>query len=440
MKVKVHIAVIMFAWAGFVYGQQQTLYTNYLMNQYLYNPAYAGVEDGTQFNLGYRNQWLGFDGAPKTLMLSGYGKFKKKPNMAVGGILTTEKIGLFQRTTFYATYTYHLKINKKAAINFGIGAGGIQHKVRVYDARPYDQDDVFLGSDVLRAMAFDANAGFYFYTPNFFLGFSDQQMANSRVRFENSKGKNLTHFYGYTGYNFHLSKEWVVQPSVLARSNSPAPYQLEYNAKVIYDEMFWAGLSYRHKASLGFMFGCRMDKRYSFAYSYDLTLSALNKYSSGSHEIVLSYLIPFKKKKSKSELEKDADEEELNKIDNSLKTNLRGKKKKENEKKREENEKPLESEPPKAGEVPTENKPAESGSENKSESESETPKTGEAQPEAGSSVTPPTETPAATAPPSDTGSENGTQNPPATETLKTEPETIKQPESEKKNEILAEPK
>jgi type IX secretion system PorP/SprF family membrane protein len=320
-------------------AQQQSLYTNYLLNQYVYNPAYAGVEDGTQFNLGYRNQWLGFEGGPVTYMVSGYGKFKKRPNMAAGGLVITEKIGLLQRTSFYATYSYHLKINKKAGINFGLGAGGIQHRVRMYDARPYDKDDHFLSSDVLRAMAFDANAGFYFYSKNFFLGFSNQHMPNSRIHWDKSQGRNTSHFYGYTGYSFHLNKSWMVQPSVLIRTNSPVPYQLEYNARVVYDDMFWAGLSYRHKSSAAFMFGCKLDKQYTFAYSYDMALTAISKYSSGSHEIVLSYLIPYKKKKSKSDIIKDADEEELNKIDNSIKTSLRNKKKKENEKKTEEEEK-----------------------------------------------------------------------------------------------------
>lgn len=332
MKIKVYITVLSLVLLGKAYGQQQTLYTNYLMNQYVYNPAYAGVEDGTQFNLGYRNQWVGFDGAPKTYMVNGYGKLKKKPNMAVGGLVMTERIGLLQRTSFYGTYTYHLKINKNAAINFGLGVGGIQYKVRVYDAKPYDKDDSFLGSDVLRAFSFDANAGFYFYTKNFFLGFSDQQMPDSRIHWNNTNGKNTPNFYAYTGYNIKLDKDWSIQPSILARTNSPAPYQLEYNAKVIYDQMIWAGFSYRHQSSGCIMIGCKIDNQYSFAYSYDITLSALSKYSTGTHEIVLSYLIPFKRKKSKSELVKDADEEELNKIDNTLKTNLRNKKKKEKEK------------------------------------------------------------------------------------------------------------
>ncbi len=351
MKKNLNITFLFLALAGLLVAQQQTLYTNYLVNQYLYNPAYAGVVEGTQINAAYRNQWVGFDGSPKTYMLSGYGNMKKKPNMAVGGILTSERIGLLQRTSVYGTYTYHLKINKKASINFGLGVGGIRHKVRVYDAKPYDKDDSYLSSDVLNGFAFDANAGFYFYTKNFFLGFSDQQMPNAKILWSNSIGRNTTHFYTYAGYNFHFGskKEWVVQPSVLVRTNSPVPYQFEVHAKVIYSEMLWLGLSYRDKSSACAMLGCNIKKQYAFAYSYDYTLTKLSSYSTGSHEIMLSYLIPFKKKKSKSELIKDADEEELNKIDNTLKTNLRNsKKKKDSEKKTDnETEKPQGTEPEK---------------------------------------------------------------------------------------------
>lgn len=328
--------------AGMLRAQQQPLYSNYLLNPYLYNPAYAGVQEGNQFSVGYRNQWVGFDGSPKTYLASGFGNLKKKPKMVIGGMVITERIGLLQRTAFYGTYTYILKINKKAKINFGLGIGGIQHKVRVYDARPFDKDDNFMGSDVLNAFAFDANAGFHFYTKNFFLGFSDQQMPNSKILWDNTNGRNTNHFYAYTGYNFAFDskREWIVQPSILARTNSPAPYQLEYMVKLLYQEMIWLGVGYRHKSSTSFVLGCKINNEFMLGYSYDFTLSDIRNYSSGTHELMLSYLMPFKKKKSKSELIKDADEEELNKIDNSIKTNLRNKKKKEKEEKNGDNSSP----------------------------------------------------------------------------------------------------
>lgn len=339
---KLKITLLLFGFSLAAFSQQQTVFSNFLVYQYLYNPAYAGVIQGTQFNVGYRNQWQGFEGAPKTIMVSGYGTMKKKPNMTIGGSLITERIGLLQINSFMGSYSYHLKINKKADISFGLGLGMVQHNVKVYDSRPYDKDDAFLSSPILNGYAFDANSGVYFYTKKFFFGFSDQHMPNSKILWSNSTGKLTQHFYAYTGYNFNLDskKEWILQPSILARTNSPAPYQLEAAIKAMYRQIIWAGISYRQKSAACFMLGCNIEQQFSFAYSYDLTLTALNNYSSGSHEILLGYLIPFKKKKSKSDLVKDADEEELNKIDNTLKTNLRNKKKKS-----EDAEKPEETKP-----------------------------------------------------------------------------------------------
>jgi type IX secretion system PorP/SprF family membrane protein len=343
MKKRNHISLLFCLAAVLAMSQQQTVYTNFLLNPYLYNPAYAGIDEGTRFSVSHRNQWLGFDGAPVTNIVSGYSKLKKKPLMAVGGMVISEKIGLLQRTLFYGTYSYHLKINKNTAMNFGLGVGGVQHRVRAYDARPYDKDDAFLSNQVLNGFAFDANAGAHLYTKNFFFGVSNQHMPNAKILWKNSLGRLTSHFYLYTGYNYFIDskKEWSVQPTLLVRTNSPAPYQLEFVLRGMYKEMFWIGAGYRQGSSASAMFGCDINKQFMLGYAYDFTTTELNKYSSGSHEILLSYLLPLKKKKSKSELVQDADEEELNKIDNSLKTNLRNKKRKhsENEKQNESGEK-----------------------------------------------------------------------------------------------------
>lgn len=412
-------------------SQQQTVYTNYLLNQFLYNPAYAGVYQGTSFNVGYRNQWVGFDGAPVSFLANGYGTFKKKPNMNVGAYVTTEKIGLFQRTTFGGTYTYHLKINKKADINFGLGLGGIQHKVRVYDANPYDKDDAAMSSDVLNGFAFDASAGFYFYTKNYFLGFSSQQMPNSKILWTNSIGRNTTHYYLYTGYNIAVDKkkEWIVQPSLLLRTNAPTPYQLEGHVRGIFKEIFWLGFSYRQLSSAGILAGCNINKQFVFSYDYDFTLTALNHYSSGSHEIVLSYLIPFKKKKSKAEIQSDADEQELNTIDNSLKTNLRSKKKEENntEKQPEDGEQKSESAEPVSPQEPI-NVPQNLNKETNTQQNQETPQETKQETEPLNTGSPETES----------MNEGSNTSQPKSETIETDTPIIEQPKEGSSNETKKE--
>ena len=332
------IAILSFCcFTGMAEAQQQTLITNIVLHKYLYNPAFAGSTQGIEFNATYRNQWAGFEGAPKNLAASGYGTLKKRPQMAVGGYVMSDKAGLIQRTMFAASYSYHLKLNKNTSLGFGLSMGAAQYNVKAYSAKPFDKDDEFLKNDILNANALDANSGFYLYNKKYFLGFSSTQMINSKIKWPNTNGRQTPHSYFNMGYNFVLDKkkkEWILQPSILARFSKPSPYQLEATLRGIYKEMAWVGFSYRtykdeqwKGATMSVMLGTTIGKQFTVAYAYDYALSIMQQYSTGSHEIVFSYLLAAKKKKTASEKVMDADESEFNNIDNSMKTNLKNKKK-----------------------------------------------------------------------------------------------------------------
>lgn len=340
MKKPIYILLFLFLVTG-ISAQQQTLFTNIVLHQYMYNPAYAGANPGMEFNASYRNQWTGFAGAPKTIAASGYSTLKKKPNMAIGGLIYSDKIGLMQRTSFYGSYSYHVKLNKTYSLGAGVGIGAVQYNVKIYDALPYDKDDEFLKNDILNANAFDANAGLYFYSKKYFLGISSAQMVNGKIYWFDKEGRLTRHFYISTGYNQVLDKkkkEWVLQPSVLARFNNPSPYMMELTTRVLYKESYWLGGSARvwknfdkkwKSASACVLVGLTVSKQFTAAYSYDYALTSLKQYNNGSHEIMLTYTKAAKKRKTASEKVLDADEGEFNNIDNSMKSNLKNKKKEE---------------------------------------------------------------------------------------------------------------
>lgn len=323
-------------------AQQQTQFTNILLNQYLYNPAFAGTFRGMQFNAGARLQWTGFDGAPRAYMASGYGTFKKHDGMAVGGTVINDQMGLINRNSLMGSYSYHLKLNDHWKMGFGVSVGFVQYNIKAYNARPYDKDDIFLQSSILNANAFDANAGFLIYQKKFFLGISGQQMPRGKIYWENTQGRLTPHYYIYMGYNHTLDKkkkEYVLQPSVLMRFNNPSPFEIEYNLKCTYKTMLWVGVSFRHAKTVSAvvkqwqnnsfcaMLGVNVSKQFTCGYSYDMSLNNLRMYNSGSHELILSYTILSKKGVVKDKVQA-ADEDELNTIDNSMKTNIKSQKKK----------------------------------------------------------------------------------------------------------------
>src|SRR4051812_25628063 len=107
---KIAFAVCL-AFSVSVKAQQQSVYTNYLLNNYAYNPAVVGAQPYLQANMSYRNQWAGFEGAPKTSLISLYGPLKKQKNIGLGGMIVSDKTGLITTNSGYLTFAYHVKLN-----------------------------------------------------------------------------------------------------------------------------------------------------------------------------------------------------------------------------------------------------------------------------------------------------------------------------------------
>ncbi|HXP52352.1 MAG TPA: PorP/SprF family type IX secretion system membrane protein, partial [Bacteroidia bacterium] len=208
-KIFTYISLLVLLCTAKVFSQQLPLYTNYLFNAYAFNPAVAGSVPYIQASMNYRNQWVGFDGAPKTYMASIYGPFRKSKKVAMGGMISTDVTGLLQRTSGYFTYAYHVQLNDKWKLGMALSGGFSQYRVQLYDVKAFDKDDQVLTGNVLSKITIDANAGLYLYRSNFFFGVSGYQVTNSKVdAFSNS---NLTpHAYAMTGYTFKINKKFGV--------------------------------------------------------------------------------------------------------------------------------------------------------------------------------------------------------------------------------------
>src|SRR3989344_6212064 len=161
-------------------AQQLGIFTNYMVNDYYYNPAVVGSKDITIANVSYRDQWAGFNEAPVSYMGSVYGSYQSKRKIGLGATVIGGKSGLMQRTGGYLTYAHHFNLtkDKKLRLGLGLSAGYIQYRLKLYDARVIDNGDDMLTGNVLSTSAFDANSGVYLYHEKFFIGLSGSQLLN----------------------------------------------------------------------------------------------------------------------------------------------------------------------------------------------------------------------------------------------------------------------
>lgn len=307
---------------GSLVAQQMPLFTNYLLNAYAFNPAVVGSNNFIQANLNYRNQWVGFEGAPKTYMASIYGPFRKSEKVALGGMVCADVTGLLQRTGGYFTYAYHVRLNDDWKLGMALSGGAMQYRIRLYDAKLYDKDDAVLSGNLLSTIIYDLNAGLYLYRNNFFLGAAAYHAANNKIAFTGSHSRLTPHLYATAGYTFKVNKKFALQPSTLVKYNAPLGVQPEFGLRGIFMKQFWVGASYRMNDAYSIMLGGVCLERITIGYAYDMPFSGIRKYTGGSHELLFTYSF------IKTKKQRDADQEEFNVIDNSFKSNLKNKKKK----------------------------------------------------------------------------------------------------------------
>lgn len=287
-------------------AQQQSLYTNYLFNQVYYNPAVVGSEGIHRANLNYRNQWVGFEGSPKTLSSSLTGSLKDHQKHGYGAMIVSDKLGLTARTGVYLNYAYQIKLNKTTRLGLGIAPGFVQYRVRLYDVRVIDGGDDLLTGNVLSANALDLNSGIYLSSEKYFVGLSASQLLGKPVTFTSYNDQLSMHYNLMGGYTFTAGKKFEVQPSTLLRYTPGAPFQGDFSLKGIFSKNFWTALSYRLDDAVSLGVGYTLMNRLSIGYSYDYALSSISPYQSGSHEIAISFVL------TKKKVSLDEKDEELN--------------------------------------------------------------------------------------------------------------------------------
>ena len=280
-------------------AQQLPQYTQYMLNDLAINPAVAGKDNFADVRSNNRYQWVGMTDAPRTYMLTLHSPLKNR-HMGLGTHIYTDIVGPTRRVGINIAYAYHIKIAEKTRLSLGLNAGiqqwGIDgHKLHLHDAG----DDNLLTQYQTKIVP-DFGAGLYVHNEKWYLGFSAPQLYQSPIKLYpdgDHKGTLVTHFLLNGAYKFDINDDFKVEPSFLAKYATPAPIKLDVGARVIYQEQVWLGVGYRHNDAITALIGFMYKNYLMIGYSYDYTTTNLNKYSSGTHELMLG--LRFSKQQSK---------------------------------------------------------------------------------------------------------------------------------------------
>lgn len=287
-------------------AQQLPQYSQYLLNDFVINPAVAGKnKDFWECRSNNRYQWQGITDAPRTYILSTHGPFKNR-KMGIGGIMYSDIVGPTRRFGFNLAYSYHLKLNNEYNLNLGLSAGLLQYSVDGHKLTLHDNDDVTLirqyGSYVVPEFA----AGAYLYSKKLFVSVSVPQFYEASIKLNGSvytgNSKLRPHLFTMAGYKFDVSEDIQIEPSFLLKYVSPAPVKIDISTRAIYKKMLWLGFTYRTHDAVSCMLGYLHKNWLMIGYSYDYTTTNLRNYSTGTHEILLGlHFTPPKNKEAEED-------------------------------------------------------------------------------------------------------------------------------------------
>jgi type IX secretion system PorP/SprF family membrane protein len=274
------------------------VYSQYLHNGLLINPAYAGSREVLSFFLSGRLQWAGIKGAPVSETLSMHTLLK---NDRVGLGLTGQffKYGFSKSTSVYADYAYHLKLGK-GKLSLGLKTGFDMFNTDYTGILLVNQNDpAFLTNDKPYFLP-NAGAGAYFYGKKFFIGAAVPSFL-SYVK--NSSGKVSSNALSdfdvliSAGALITFTQAFKFKPSVFLDYSvqKTKKMQIDLNGNFIIKDIVWIGGSWRtaEQVAVGIL-QIQINPQIMFGYSYDYPVGRMNNYSKGSHEIVFRYEFSYK--------------------------------------------------------------------------------------------------------------------------------------------------
>jgi type IX secretion system PorP/SprF family membrane protein len=296
--------------ANLTFGQQLPLFSQYLYNKYLINPAVAGSDGYTSISLTAREQWIGYSGAPRTFSVSWQTRmlkrsyvlkqsrmnkevFKPKSDGKVGfgGYIFSDKNGLIKRTGFQVSYAYHMWLQKSTQLSLGLAFTGYYYKIDENQINFEDPNEPWLNNNLRRGVFVpDVSFGVYLLNAKYSLGFSADQLSEASAKIGGPAYKNFSmsrQYYLFGSYDFSRGNDIIIQPAFLLKMSEQLKPQVDIGVTGIYNQGFWAGLAYRTSGAIIANVGVKYQNMF-FGYAFDFTLQEIQRVTYGTHEITVA--------------------------------------------------------------------------------------------------------------------------------------------------------
>jgi type IX secretion system PorP/SprF family membrane protein len=288
LKIKLTL-IILIVDAGILLSQQLQFSNQYMVNRHFLSPAFSGITDNFETYITSQKNALRFPGGPeyKSIYTSG----PVFENMSLGGSVSKSSVTIFNSFSAQLDYAYHLKVNERQYIHFGLSFEYIENYLGMDNQAASLQNDPFV---LKYGHTFNTGFGLIYTYKTFQIGVAIPRMLESTFR--NQETDNLVYSLSriirmHTSCFLNISQSFSLEPFIVIDKSNTEPLWYNISTSLRYKEITWLEIHYRQGGIMGIGLGGNLSKKILLNYSYDFSGAGIMKYSSGIHEVSLGFLI-----------------------------------------------------------------------------------------------------------------------------------------------------
>lgn len=315
MKKRDHIGKIKYLFSRIILGcgllfcafessaQQDPMYTQYMDNLSIINPAYAGSKDLLSMMVVSRKQWVSMPNTPFSNTFSINSPIKEL-NMGLGFSVLADKVGPIRQTGFYVDYAYQLFFSHQRTLALGLKGGVNFYDANLTDLSTNDPNDPVFANDINRNFLPNLGVGAFFYTNKYYVGLSLPKLIENEINKNAVSVQNVSkeemHLYFMSGYVFDVNRIVKFKPSILLKYVKNAPVSIDFGSTFLFYDRLWLGAIYRVGDSFAGLFQIQITNQLKIGYSYDLPINQLGAFNNGTHEVMINFDFDLKPGKVRS--------------------------------------------------------------------------------------------------------------------------------------------
>ncbi len=278
-------------------AQQQLLYTQYMFNQQVINPAYVGSDEWLNVTALVRRQWFGVAGSPDNQTFAMHSPLKGR-NIGLGLLLSRENMIISRTYNFSAMYAYKVHF-EEATLSLGLSGGVISFDQDLTSLQlPTNVNDPVFSQDYSTVTP-TAGAGIYLQGRKFYFGASVPRLFERTLENDvaDEKSPLIRHFFVTSGYLLTMNPTLKFKVHGLLKGVVGLPLSADLSLHSILYDRVWVGLTYRSLNSLNTLIQIQLNPSLRMGFSHDFVNNDFAEISTRSNEIMINYRVCKRRKK-----------------------------------------------------------------------------------------------------------------------------------------------